>query len=639
MTDSAHVVSKHVVIGTAGHIDHGKTSLVKALTGTDTDRLPEEKARGITIDLGFAFLEEPDGLTIEIVDVPGHERFVKNMLAGVGGIDLAMLVIAADEGVMPQTREHLAICSLLHIKSGLVALTKTDMVEADWLELVRDDVARLLGGTFLAGCPIVPVSSKTGEGLPALRAELGRLARTVSAKSLDQTARLPVDRVFTVKGFGTVVTGTLTAGRLALDDRVEVYPRGIQSKVRGLQVHGHPVETAQAGQRTAVNVQGVERVAVERGDVIAPAGALVPTAAVDATVELLPDAPRPLKMRERVRFHIGTQEVMARVLLVGQAELPQGQASYGRFRLESPVVALPGDRYVIRTYSPIVTIGGGTLLDVAPPRFKRKAPALRAHLELLATGAPTQVVEEHLKQAGAAGARLTELLARTPFGPDRLRALLDELQRAGAIVAVDRDAYLHRAASDRLRAATLALLEAFHADNPLRGGISREELRSRAGNAQEKVFAQLLAALETEGVVRSERDQVRLASHAIRLTPEQQRVVDGVEGEFRRAGAAPPAVEEALGKYGVKGTEKHELFLLLLADRKLVRVKESLYFHAEALQDIQTRLVAHLKEKKEIGPADMKDLFGVSRKYAIPLMEYFDAQRVTVRQGERRVLR
>jgi selenocysteine-specific elongation factor len=631
--------AKHVVVGTAGHIDHGKTSLVKALTGTDTDRLPEEKARGITIDLGFAFLEEPDGLTIEIVDVPGHERFVKNMLAGVGGIDLAMLVIAADEGVMPQTREHLAICSLLHIKSGLVALTKTDMVDADWLELVRDDVARLLDGTFLSGCPIVPVSSKTGDGLAELRAVLGRLGRAVPAKSLDQTARLPVDRVFTVKGFGTVVTGTLTTGRLALDDRVEVYPRGIQSKVRGLQVHSHPVETARAGQRTAVNLQGVERAAVERGDVLAPAGALVATTAVDATVELLADAPRPLKMRERVRFHVGTQEVMARVLLVGQAELPQGQASYGRFRLESPVVALPGDRYVIRTYSPIVTIGGGTLLDVDPPRLKIKKPALRAHLELLATGAPAEVVEEHLKQAGAAGARLTDLLARTPFGPERLRALLDELQRGGAIVAVDRDTYLHRAASDRLRAATLALLEAFHAENPLRGGISREELRSRAGNAQEKVFAQLLATLEAEGVVRSERDQVRLGSHVIRLNPEQRRVVEGVEGEFRRAGAAPPAVEEALAKYGVKGTEKHELFLLLLADRKLVRVKESLYFHAEALQDIQTRLVAHLKEKKEIGPADMKDLFGVSRKYAIPLMEYFDAQRVTVRQGERRVLR
>ena len=632
---------KHVVIGTAGHIDHGKTSLVKALTGTDTDRLPEEKARGITIDLGFAFLEEPDGLTIEIVDVPGHERFVKNMLAGVGGIDLALLVIAADEGVMPQTREHLAICSLLRIKSGLVALTKTDMVDADWLELVRDDVARLLGGTFLAGCPIVPVSSKTGEGLHELRAELARLARAIPAKPQDQTARLPVDRVFTVRGFGTVVTGTLTTGRLALDDRVEIYPRGIQSKVRGLQVHGRGVEGVAAGQRTAVNLQGVERAAVERGDVVAPAGALLPTAAIDATVELLADASRPLKMRERVRFHVGTQEVMARVLLVGQAELAQGQASYGRFRLEAPVVALPGDRYVIRTYSPIVTIGGGTVLDVAPPRFKRKAAAaLRAHLDLLATGTPAQVVEEHLKHAGAAGARLTDLLARTPFGLERLRALVEEGQRAGAIVAVDRDAYLHRDASDRLRAATLELLEAFHGENPLRGGISREELRSRAGNAQEKVFAQLLATLEAEGTVRSERDQVRLASHTIRLSPEQQRVVDGVEAEFRRAGAAPPAVEETLGKLGVKGgTEKHELFLLLLADKKLVRVKESLYFHVEALQDIQTRLVAHLKEKKEIGPADMKDLFGVSRKYAIPLMEYFDAQRVTVRQGERRVLR
>jgi selenocysteine-specific elongation factor len=446
--------------------------------------------------------------------------------------------------------------------------------------------------------------------------------------------------VFTVRGFGTVVTGTLTTGRLALDERVEIYPRGIQSKVRGLQVHGHGVERATAGQRTAVNLQGVEREAVERGDVVAPAGALLTTTAIDATVELLKDAPRPLKMRERVRFHVGTQEVMARVLLVGQAELPQGQGSFGRFRLEAPVVALPGDRYVIRTYSPIVTIGGGTVLDVNPPRFKRKAAAaLRAHLDLLSTGTPAQVVEEHLKHAGAAGARLADLLARTPFGLERLRALLEEGQRAGAVVAVDRDAYLHREASDRLRATTLGLLEAFHAENPLRGGISREELRSRAGNAQEKVFTQLLGALEAEGVVKSEREQVRLASHVIRLSAEQQRVVDGVEGEYQRAGAAPPAVEETLAKFGVKGTEKHELFQLLLAEKKLVRVKESLYFHAIALADIQSRLVAHLKEKKEIGPADMKDLFGVSRKYAIPLMEYFDSQRVTVRQGERRVLR
>jgi selenocysteine-specific elongation factor len=630
---------KHVVVGTAGHIDHGKTSLVKALTGTDTDRLPEEKARGITIDLGFAFLEEPGGLVIEIVDVPGHERFVRNMLAGVGGIDLALLVIAADEGVMPQTREHLAICQLLRIKAGLVALTKADLAEPDWIELVRDDVGRLLQGTVLAGCPILPVSVKTGRGLTELRAALADLARVVPAKATDQTARLPIDRVFTVKGFGTVVTGTLTAGTLAADDKVEVYPRGVQSKVRGLQVHGQTVERAEAGQRTAVNLQGVERAAIERGDVIAPPGSLVPTLLADATLELLPDAPRPLKARDRVRFHTGTQEVMARVLLVDRAELEPGRAAYGRFRLEAPLVALPGDRFVIRSYSPIITIGGGTLLDIAPPRFKRKAPALLAHLTLLEKGAPAQVLEEHLKQAGAAGARAADLRARTPFGPERLRALLDELQKAGAIVAVDREWYLHRDANDRLRSQTLALLEAFHAENPLRAGISREELRSRAGHAQERVFAQLLASLEAEGLVKSEKDQVRLAAHTIRLAAEQERVVRGLEADFLKAGAAPPSPEEALARLGVQGAEKHELFQLLVSDRRLLRVKEGLYFHSDALRSIQDKVVAHLREKKDIGPAEVKELLGVSRKYAIPLMEYLDAQRVTVRQGERRVLR
>ena len=630
---------KHVVVGTAGHIDHGKTSLVKALTGTDTDRLPEEKARGITIDLGFAFLEEPGGATIEIVDVPGHERFVKNMLAGVGGIDLVMLVIAADEGVMPQTREHLAICSLLRIKSGLVALTKTDLADPDWIELVRDDVRSLLAPTFLGGCPIVPVSVKTGTGLAELRAALAELARSVPAKSTDQTPRLPIDRVFTVRGFGTVVTGTLTAGVLSVDDRLEVYPRGVGSKVRGLQVHGRAVVRASAGQRTAVNLQAVERAAVERGDVVAPPGGLLPTILADATLELLEDAPRPLKKRDRVRFHVGTQEVMARVLLVDREQLEPGQASYGRFRLEAPIVALPGDRFVIRSYSPIITIGGGTLLDIAPPRFKRKAPALLAHLTLLEKGDPAQVVEEHLKQAGPAGARAADLRARTPFGPERLRELLDELVKTAAIVAVDREWYLHREANDRLRAQTLGLLEAFHAENPLRAGISREELRSRAGNAQERVFTQLLTSLEAEGVVRSEKDQVRLVSHIIRLTPEQQRVVSGLDVEFARAGAAPPSPEEALAKLGVKGTERHELFQLLVAERRLVRVKESLYFHAEALGVVQAKLVAYLLQKKEIGPGDMKDLLGITRKYAIPLMEYFDTQRITVRQGEHRVLR
>src|SRR5262245_7574356 len=629
---------RHVVVGTAGHIDHGKTSLVKALTGIDTDRLPEEKARGITIDLGFAFLEEPE-LTIEIVDVPGHERFVKNMLAGVGGIDLAMLVIATDEGVMPQTREHLAICRLLQIKTGLIVLTKTDLAEADWLELVRDDVAGLVRGTFLEGAPILGVSAKTGEGLGELRAELAQLARTVPPRRPDQLPRLPIDRVFTVKGFGTVVTGTLTAGRLGADDRVEVYPKGLTAKVRGLQTHGAPVGEALAGQRTAVNLQGLERAAVERGDVVGLAGTLVSSALVDGTLELLADAPRPLKSRDRVRFHTGTSEIMARALLLDRAELAPGERAFARFRLEAPLVSVPGDRFVIRSYSPIVTIGGGTLLDVDPPRFKRKAPALVAHLALLERGTPEEVVEEHVRHIGAGGARVTALAGRAPFGPERLRELLSALEKAGRVLAVERDWFLHPESFGRLRGLAMGALEQFHRANPLRSGMSREELRGRAGAPDERVFAHLLGVLGGEGMVRVDRDKVSLATHVVRLSQEQRRVVDQVEREFLDAAAAPPSPEEALGRAGVSGSEDHELFQYLVEAKRLVRVKESLFFHASALDTIQDKVVAYLREKKEIGPGDIKDLLGISRKYAIPLLEHLDTRRVTVRQGERRVLR
>ena len=630
---------KHVVVGTAGHIDHGKTSLVKALTGTDTDRLPEEKARGITIDLGFAFLEEPDGLTIEIVDVPGHERFIKNMLAGVGGIDLAMLVIAADEGVMPQTREHFAICSLLHIQSGLVVLTKTDLVEPDWLELVREDVAGLARGTFLAGGPIVAVSAKTGEGIAELRAALRELAAKVLSRGTDQLPRLPIDRVFTIKGFGTVITGTLMAGRLRVDERVEVFPAGVQAKIRGLQTHSRTVTESSAGQRTAVNLQGVERTAVERGNVLGLAGTLVPSVLVDGALELLPEAPRPLKSRDRVRVHTGTSEIMARVLLLDRPELAPGQSAFARFRLEAPLVALPGDRFVIRSYSPMVTIGGGTLLDIAPPRFKLKAPAHLAHVRLLAEGSPDTIVEEHVRHAGGAGVRVGPLSGRVPFGPERLRGLLDTLQSGGRVVAIDRDWFVHPESLTRLRGLTIAALEQFHRASPLRPGMSREELRGRAGAADERVFAHLLTTLEAEGVVRADRDKVRLASHEVRLTAEQQKAADRLEQDFLSAAAAPPSPEEALARAGLSGDEEHELFQVLLEARKLVRVKESLYFHAQALDAIQDKLVTMLRERKEIGPGDIKDLLGISRKYAIPLLEFFDSRRVTTRVGERRVLR
>jgi selenocysteine-specific elongation factor len=630
---------RHVVVGTAGHIDHGKTSLVKALTGIDTDRLPEEKARGITIDLGFAFLEEPEALTIEIVDVPGHERFVKNMLAGIGGIDLALLVVAADEGVMPQTREHLAICSLLHVRAGLVALTKVDMVESDWLELVSDDVSRLVEGTFLGSAPVLPVSAKTGQGLDELRAALRSLAASVPARATDQLPRLPIDRVFTIRGFGTVVTGTLTAGQLQVDDRVEVFPKGALAKIRGLQVHGRPVERAVAGQRTAVNLQSLERAAIDRGDVLGLASSLVASSLVDGSLELLEDAPRPLKSRDRVRFHTGTAEVMARVLLLDRPELLPGETAFGRIRLEAPVVAMPRDRFVVRSYSPVVTIGGGTLLDIDPPRVRRKAPALVAHLELLASGSDEAVVEEHVRQAGVSGARVASLSGRVGVGPARLRALLESLQAGARIAMVDRDWFLHAEGMARLRSLVLSVLNAFHGANPLRPGMSREELRGRAGGVDERVFAHLVGALQAEGVLAAERDKVRLAAHTVRLSGEQQRAVDQVEGDFLKAGPAPPSVDEALGRAGLAGGEENELFQVLLDGRRLVRVKESLFFHTDALEAIQDRLVALLKERKEIGPADIKDLLGISRKYAIPLLEYFDGRRVTARVGERRVLR
>ena len=637
MSDAA---PKHVVVGTAGHIDHGKTSLVKALTGIDTDRLPEEKARGITIDLGFAFLEEPGGLTIEIVDVPGHERFVKNMLAGVGGIDLAMLVIAADEGVMPQTREHLAICSLLHIKAGLIALTKADMVEPDWLELVREDVAGAVRDTFLAGAPILPVSAKTGQGLDELRVALRTLAQSVPQRGTDQLPRLPIDRVFTVRGFGTVVTGTLTAGALGVDDRVEVFPRKTEAKIRGLQTHGHPVTSARAGQRTAVNLQGLERAAIARGDVVGLPGTLVPSMLVDGTLELLKDAARPLRSRARVRFHVGTSEIMARAILLDRTELAPGETSFARFRLEGQLVARPGDRFVVRSYSPVVTIGGGTLLDVDPPRFKRRGPALVAHLTLLQTGDPEAVLEEHVRHVGAAGVRLATLAGRVPFGPAQLKGLLDALQAAGRVIAVERDWFIHPESFARLSTLVVDTLTAFHHAGPLKPGMSREELRSRAGGADERVFAFLLSALSADGTVKTERDKARLASHEVRLSPDQQRVVDRLEDDFLRAEAAPPSAEEALGRVGLGGGgEEHELFQVLVQAGKLVRVKESLFFHARALDTIQTKLVALLRERKEIGPADIKDLLGISRKYAIPLLEFFDQRRVTARVGERRILR
>jgi selenocysteine-specific elongation factor len=629
---------RHVVAGTAGHIDHGKSSLVQALTGIDPDRLKEEKERGITIDIGFAHLELEDGLTLGIVDVPGHERFVKNMLAGVGGIDLVMLVVAADEGVMPQTREHLAICQLLRIRSGVVVLTKADLAEPEWLELVREDVRSFLEGTFLDGAPILPVSAKTGQGLPALRETLLTLARAVPSRSTDATFRLPIDRVFTIRGFGTVVTGTVASGQLTLDERVEVYPRSLQAKVRGIQTHGRTVSNAAAGQRAAVNLQGVERVAIERGDVLSLPGLLQPSYMLDATCELLADAPAPLKTRQRVRFHVGTSEVMARVHPVAATTIEPGHTGYVQLRLEAPVVALPRDRYVIRSYSPMVTIGGGELLDVAPSKARRSG-ALVERLRTLETGAPATMLEAHIQRVGGGGVRTAELRARTAFGPEALRGALQDLVARERVLVVDREWYVHRETAERLALEAADALAAFHAREPLKPGMSKEELRTRLGGLEERVFLALLDRFAAAGVLVVDKDKVRGAGHAVRLTPAQQAASDQLEAEFRAAGVAPPTLEEAFAKLGLSGPSAQAIAQLLVDGRRLVRIREGLYFHAEPLQAAVGRVLTFLRERHEITPQEIKDLLGISRKYAIPLLEWLDAQRLTVRVGDRRVLR
>jgi selenocysteine-specific elongation factor len=632
---------KQVVMGTAGHIDHGKTQLIKTLTGIDTDRLKEEKERGITIDLGFAHLRFANDTEVGVIDVPGHERFVRNMLAGVGGIDLVMLVIAADEGVMPQTREHLAICQLLQIKDGLVALTKTDLVDEDWLALVTEDTREFLKGTFLEGKPIVPVSAKTGRGIDELKRVLETLIACVPPKQLEGKFRLPIDRVFTIRGFGTVVTGTLFSGSIRVEDRVEIYPKGIEVKVRGLQVHNASVPEAVAGQRTAINLQGIEKMELERGDVLGRPGEFFPTFMLDAFLQHLPEAPRPLRHRARVRLHLGTSEIMGRVILLDRDELAPGEEAYVQFRLEEPAIALPRDRYVIRSYSPVQTIGGGVLLDVQPTKHRRGETGLATHFQLLAEGSPEEIVAHHLKQAAHEGLRVSEFLPRTELPEARLRQVAASLQQSGRVRAVTADMgwYLHAEAFSALTSALRNQLTTYHRQNPLKPNISIEELRAKVRGLEERVCLLALEQLRQQGEVVVERDRVRLATHQVALDDARERIIRELETELLTAGYQPPRVEEVFEKLKVgKGHDK--LLLQVLLDQgQAVRLKDNVVFHRTNLAKAEALLVQFLREHREITPIEFKDLLGVSRKFAIPLLEYFDSQKITIRVGDKRVLR
>jgi selenocysteine-specific elongation factor len=635
------MMMKQVVIGTAGHIDHGKTQLIKTLTGIDTDRLKEEKERGITIDLGFAHLTYEDGTEVGVIDVPGHERFVRNMLAGVGGIDLVMLVIAADEGVMPQTREHLSICQLLRVKEGLVALTKADLVDEDWLELVSEDTREFLKGTFLEGKPIVPVSAKTGQGIEELKRVLQALVARVPPKQLEGKFRLPVDRVFTIRGFGTVVTGTLFSGTIRVEDRVEIYPKGIEAKIRGLQVHNASVPEAVAGQRTAINLQGIAKVELERGDVLGRPGEFAPTFMLDAVLQHLADAPRPLRHRARVRLHVGTSEIMGRVILLDRDDLAPGEEAYVQLRLEEPAIVLPRDRFVIRSYSPVQTIGGGMVLDVQPAKHRRGEGGLAAHFQLLAEGSPEEIFANQLKQATHQGLRLSAFLPRTKLSEARLRQVATTLQRAGQARAVNADTgwYLH---ADALAALTRELrryLETYHRQNPLKPNISIEELRAKVRALGEGVCLMALEELRQHGDVVVERDRVRLATHQVALDDTRERILNELEAEFLAAGYQPPRVEDLFAKLNIgKGHDK-ALLQVLLDQGRAVRLKENVVFHRTNLAKAESLLVQFLRDHREITPIEFKDLLGISRKYAIPMLEYFDSQKITIRVGDKRVLR
>ena len=632
---------KQIVLGTAGHIDHGKTSLIRALTGIDTDRLKEEKERGITIDLGFASLNLDDEMQLGIVDVPGHERFVKNMLAGVGGIDLVLLVIAADEGVMPQTREHLAICELLQVREGLVALTKTDMVESDWLDLVREDTAEFLHGTFLEGKPIVPVSSKTGDGLPDLLDTLRRVCDSLSPRSSSGPVRLPIDRVFTMRGFGAVITGTLFSGSLRLEDRVDILPSGLTARVRGLQVHSQTVTEAVAGQRTAVNLQGIEKAQLQRGDILTTPGRFPMTHMLDVTLMLLADAPRPLKNRARVRFHIGTSEIMGRVILLEGEEVQPGEQVVAQLRLEAPTVAAPHDRYVLRSYSPVQTIAGGMILDALPVKHKRHRPQVLTQLATLHHGTVADALTVHLHNAEYAGLKWSDLLLRSPLDETALRAVVDLLLQQGTAVAIESNPpwLLHHQQYAAARSQILQLLAAFHRDNPLKPAMFTEELRSKFPRMAEKVFATILHDLSAAGELEVSRDKVKLAQHTVTLSAGRQAAVAALERCFLQAQYQPPSVEEALVAQKLTHADDRELLQVLVDQQKLVRLKGDLFYHREVLDEIERQLRMHLEQRGEITAGEFRDLLHISRKYAIPLLEHFDNQRLTMRMGDKRVLR
>ncbi|HEV8188438.1 MAG TPA: selenocysteine-specific translation elongation factor [Pyrinomonadaceae bacterium] len=634
-----------IIVGTAGHIDHGKSALVRALTGVDPDRLPEEKRRGITIDLGFADLELGD-LRIGFVDVPGHERFIKNMLAGAHGIDLLALVIAADESVMPQTREHFDICRLLGVSNGLVVITKKDLVDEEMLALVEDEAKELVNGSFLENAPVVAVSSRTGAGLDDLKSRLTEMGRRVPPRSQGFTMRLPIDRAFSMKGFGTVVTGTLISGKISEGEELELLPSRTNVRVRGLQVHNKSVREAHAGQRTAVNLAGVDTAQIERGMVLAPVGRLRPTQIVDVWIDMLPGASRAVRSRSRVRFHAGAAEVLGRVrILEGSQQIAPGSSGLAQLRLEAPVVAVHGDRFILRSYSPAETIAGGVIVD--PFATKHRGREMAHTLELLRSLMSDERAtkfEAFVQTAGDRGLRLNDLAAATGWTNEVLARVASEVQKTGAVLEVG-GLFIARSNLDRLSDAVVAEVERYHKREPLARGMLRETLREKLfAHSASELFNGVIARLEAQSKVVSEKDIVRSSKHSVGLSEQETELSKHIEQIYLAAGVEAPTIDEAMTKANVAAPQRNQarkILQLLIDDRTLVRIQAEMFMHTKVVQELKTKLQTYASQHEPdrlIDVPGFKDLAGVSRKYAIPLLEFFDREQVTRRAGDKRLI-
>lgn len=633
---------KHLVLGTAGHIDHGKTSLVKAMTGIDTDRLKEEKVRGITIELGFARLNVSGDTTLGIVDVPGHEKFVRAMVAGSSGLDMVMLIVAADEGIMPQTREHFDILQLLGIKNGLIALTKRDMVEREWLELVTEEVREFVAGSFLENAPIVPVSSKTGEGLEELKAALSILACENIEKHRDGNFRLPVDRVFTMAGFGTVVTGTLLSGEIAVGDELELLPSGKEGRVRGIQAHGIKVDRGFAGQRLAVNLQGVDLNEASRGNIVVPRGLFQTTRVVDVRIDYLASAPRELKHRSKVRLHSATFEVQAQVILLDCNTLKPGESAYAQLRLNEPVLLASGDRYILRAASPAVTVGGGVVLDSFPPRRRRRNSEAVQLLESLLVQEYQRVISLIIGQSILSGIAFEDILLRTALPRKAAESALSGLLASGEILQLTRDPriFLSKGSLETLKTGLESELQSFLVANPLKEGIGKEELKTRLPKRSDpRFFTPVLSALERDGIIVIERDIVRLVGYTVQTTTEGKSLTTAIDNLLRDKALEPPTIKEITEQFDIDEKAARDNIALLISRGEALRISSDLYYATEVINTLRDKLVNHLKANESINPSGFREITGLSRKFLIPLLEHFDSEKITIRVGDKRILR